>query len=163
MADEATHCRACGVPLTRTFVDLGMSPLANSYIQMDARMRPRNSTVHAKICSCFLVQLESFERVAHLLRQLRVFLVLSDTWLSMRAPMPMTWWHALVWRGCAYREVASNDGYLLRWSSSVAARDRHRASGQLRRRAEALGVTTEVLFFVTGTARTLADDVARQT
>ena len=28
-----SHCRSCGTTLVHTFVDLGMSPLANSYLK----------------------------------------------------------------------------------------------------------------------------------
>jgi len=31
------HCRACQAPLTETFVDLGATPLANSYLAPDDR------------------------------------------------------------------------------------------------------------------------------
>ena len=32
MSAAAPACRACGAPLTTTFVDLGETPLANSYL-----------------------------------------------------------------------------------------------------------------------------------
>lgn len=82
---KPTHCRACGVPLTRTFVDLGMSPLANSYIPMDrADEAEKFYPLHAKICEvCFLVQLESFEAPSHIFSDsYAYFSSFSDTWLQ---------------------------------------------------------------------------------
>src|SRR4051794_12453741 len=52
-------CRLCGTPLSRTFVDLGMSPLCEGYVapeRLDA-MEPFYP-LHARICErCLLVQL----------------------------------------------------------------------------------------------------------
>lgn len=82
---KPTHCRACGVPLTRTFVDLGMSPLANSYIPMDrADEAEKFYPLHVKICEvCFLARLESFEAPSHIFSDsYAYFSSFSDTWLQ---------------------------------------------------------------------------------
>lgn len=34
-AEHQPHCRFCGQPLQHTFVDLGMSPLCESYVSAD--------------------------------------------------------------------------------------------------------------------------------
>src|SRR5574338_65807 len=55
-------CRSCGATLEHTFVDLGMSPLANSYIKPDHpnRMEPFYS-MHVYVCEKrLLVQLQQF-------------------------------------------------------------------------------------------------------
>src|SRR6266571_2007885 len=55
-------CRFCGTTLSHTFVDLGMSPLCESYIRPDqlAEMEPFYP-LHAYVCGqCFLVQLQEF-------------------------------------------------------------------------------------------------------
>ena len=57
-----SQCRSCGTTLAHTFVDLGMSPLANSYIKPEQRSRMEPFyPLHVYVCSaCLLVQLEQF-------------------------------------------------------------------------------------------------------
>src|ERR1700727_3623888 len=52
-------CRLCGAILTRTFVDLGMSPLCESYVPADKLDDPEVFyPLHVLICdSCLLVQI----------------------------------------------------------------------------------------------------------
>ena len=56
-------CRVCGRRLARTFVDLRVSPLANSFLRQDDLGRlERFFPLHVFVCEdCFLVQLEEFE------------------------------------------------------------------------------------------------------
>ena len=57
-----TDCRICGTELKQTFCDLGMSPMANSYLT-DAQLgRPEvHYPLHTYVCSeCLLVQLPVF-------------------------------------------------------------------------------------------------------
>ena len=58
---SAPHCRFCGTPLTHTLVDLGLQPLANSYLtaeQLTAKSE-RAYPLHARVChACFLVQVD---------------------------------------------------------------------------------------------------------
>ncbi len=79
-----THrsCRFCAAPLLHTFVDLGMSPLANSYLTPSQlnRMEPFYP-LHVYVCaSCFLVQLEEFESPEHIFSDYAYFSSYSDTW-----------------------------------------------------------------------------------
>ena len=56
-------CRFCRTPLSRTFADLGVSPVANAFLRPDQlnAMEPF-FPLHAYVCEgCFLVQLEDFE------------------------------------------------------------------------------------------------------
>ena len=57
----ALACRLCAAPLTRTFVDLGRTPLANSYLKPADLARPEPVyPLHARVCDrCFLVQVEA--------------------------------------------------------------------------------------------------------
>ena len=52
-------CRFCRAPLTRTFLDLGLQPLANSYLTPE-QLAAGNEPVfplHTRVCDrCFLVQ-----------------------------------------------------------------------------------------------------------
>ena len=61
-------CRGCGTLLEHTFVDLGLSPLANSYVPAErARSGEMFFPLHAYVCGkCFLVQLEEFESPEHI-------------------------------------------------------------------------------------------------
>ena len=56
-----TACRFCGAPVEAVFADLGMSPLANSYLPPERAngMEPFYP-LRALVCgNCFLVQLEA--------------------------------------------------------------------------------------------------------
>ena len=60
-APALPSCRFCGAPLTTTFVDLGETPLANSYVTEEdvAAGRDRRYPLHARVCGeCFLVQVD---------------------------------------------------------------------------------------------------------
>src|SRR5579859_7501843 len=56
-AMSASHeCRLCGTPLTRTFVDLGMSPLCESYIPADRLDDPEVFyPLHVRLCDACLL------------------------------------------------------------------------------------------------------------
>ena len=53
------QCRLCGAELTHTFVDLGMSPLCESYVPVDRLDEAEVFyPLHVRLCSsCLLVQL----------------------------------------------------------------------------------------------------------
>lgn len=109
-------CRACGTKLHHTLVDLGMSPLCESYLSRDQRnqMEPFYP-LHAYVCGeCFLVQLEAYVSAEHIFSDYAYFSSYSDSWVE----------HARVYTekmverfhlGPQHRvvELASNDGYLL--------------------------------------------------
>ena len=97
--------------------DLGMSPLANSYVRADAASAPeRYFPLRAMVCSeCFLVQLEDVESPEAIFSDYAYFSSYSSSWLTHAAEYAA--------QMCASRElgenslvveVASNDGYLLR-------------------------------------------------
>jgi len=58
----ALACRFCGAALRRTFVDLGMSPLCETYPSAAELGRGEMYfPLHVRVCEeCFLVQLEEF-------------------------------------------------------------------------------------------------------
>ena len=61
-------CRFCAAPLRHTFVDLGMSPLCESYVPADRvnEMEPFYP-LHALVCEkCFLVQLQAYVTPDHI-------------------------------------------------------------------------------------------------
>ena len=56
------NCRFCGTELTHVFVDLGMSPVANSFLSSDMLSHKESFyPLRTFVCDkCFLVQLEEF-------------------------------------------------------------------------------------------------------
>ena len=77
-------CRFCAAPLEQVFADLGMSPLANSYLTHEQAnaMEPFYPLRAFVCCRCFLVQLEEFETPDAHLHRLRLLLVVLDSWLE---------------------------------------------------------------------------------
>ena len=155
------QCRACGAVLSRSCVDLGMTPLANSYVPFHrASDAEKFYPLHAKVCdTCFLVQLDAFEPPEHIFSDsYAYFSSFSSSWLRHAEAYA----EAMIARfglGMAAHivEVASNDGYLLRW---FVARGRRvtgiEPAANCAAAAEALGVPTEVTFFGAESAREIA-------
>lgn len=58
-----SRCRFCNNTLSHTVADLGMSPLANSYLSPEgAQQMEPFYPLHVFVCEqCLLVQLEQFE------------------------------------------------------------------------------------------------------
>ena len=112
-----TGCRFCGNPLRHTFVDLGMSPLAESWLKPSQlhRMEPFYP-LHVYVCErCFLVQLEEFESPDHIFSDYAYFSSYSETWLQhARTYVEMAVERFGLNRESQVIEIASNDGYLLR-------------------------------------------------
>ena len=69
--------------LQHTFVDLGLSPLANSYVPAEPqRSGEMFFPLHAYVCDhCFLVQLEEFELPEHIFSDYAYFSSYSASWL----------------------------------------------------------------------------------
>jgi SAM-dependent methyltransferase len=109
-------CRLCGNSLTHTFVDLGMSPLCESYIasaQLDEAevFYP----LHVRLCSsCLLVQLPAYVSGEHIFSDYAYFSSYSDSWVAHAKRYSETMISRLsLTPGSLVTEVASNDGYLL--------------------------------------------------
>jgi len=114
----AGTCRFCGVGLRRTFVDLGMSPLCETYPSCaDLNRGETYYPLHVYVCEkCFLVQLEEYESVESIFSDYAYFSSYSDSWLKhaenyctkMKSRLDLNDESFVV-------EVASNDGYLLQY------------------------------------------------
>ena len=77
-------CRFCGTLLQHVFLDLGMSPLANSYLKAHQlnQMEPFYP-LRAFVCErCLLVQLEEFESPDHIFSDYAYFSSFSDVFLQ---------------------------------------------------------------------------------
>src|SRR5438876_9973337 len=79
-----TPCRFCGQPLEHVFCDLGMSPLANSYLPPErANAMEPFYPLRTLVCAqCFLVQLEEFESPEHIFSDYAYFSSYSTSWLE---------------------------------------------------------------------------------
>src|SRR6516225_847146 len=112
------HCRFCQAPLRHTFVDLGMSPLCESYLTADQlnRMEPFYP-LHVKVCGkCYLVQLEEYVSAEHIFTEYAYFSSYSDSWLKHSASYVDMISERLGLGGQSLAvELASNDGYLLQY------------------------------------------------
>ncbi len=109
-------CRLCGASLTNTFVDLGMSPLCESYIRAEGLDEPEVFyPLHVRQCgSCLLVQLPAYVPGEEIFSDYAYFSSYSDSWVAhaKRYADDMTARLGLTPRSLV-TEVASNDGYLL--------------------------------------------------
>jgi SAM-dependent methyltransferase len=109
-------CRVCAGPLQETFVDLGMSPLCESYVPAErASAEESFYPLHARICSdCLLVQLEAFVTAEHIFSEYAYFSSYSDSWVAhARKFVDATVDRFGLGPDSLVVELASNDGYLL--------------------------------------------------
>lgn len=115
---HSPSCRFCGTSLRHTFVDLGMSPLCESFLSAEQRngMEPFYP-LHTYVCdNCFLVQLEEYVTPEHIFTEYAYFSSYADTWLQhAKAYTDLMVQRFHLDRQCHVVEVASNDGYLLQY------------------------------------------------
>ena len=153
-------CRLCGAPLEDVFVDLGSSPLANSYLPPEriGAMEPFYP-LRALVCRrCFLVQLEEFEAPAKIFSDYAYFSSYSSSWLEHSRDYSQQMIELL---GLGNRsqvvELASNDGYLLQYfhERGIPVLGVEPAAN-VAQVAREKGIPTVVKFFGRETARSLA-------
>jgi hypothetical protein len=144
-------CRFCGENLGHTFVDLGMSPLCESYLHFNQlnQMEPFYP-LHVYVCgNCFLVQLEAYVTPEHIFTDYAYFSSFSDSWLqhAKRYTDKMIERFGLD-QISQVVEVASNDGYLLQYfvENNIPSLGIEPA-GNVAEVAVAKGVPTLVEFF----------------
>lgn len=159
------RCRFCDAPLSRTFVDLGVSPLANSYLEADDLARPETfHPLKAYLCEgCFLVQLPEAAAPEEIFTDYAYFSSVSTSWVEHARRYA----EAVVGRlrlgpESLVVEVASNDGYLLRHfrERGVPVLGIEPAAN-VARAAEEAGIPTRNEFFTLELARRLAAEGAR--
>lgn len=117
IADQKRRtCRFCCAYLSRTFVDLGMSPLCQTHIEAHRlnHMEPFYP-LHAYVCEkCFLVQLEEFVAPGDIFSEYAYFSSYSDSWVQhARRYTDMMVERFGIGSQSLVMEIASNDGYLL--------------------------------------------------
>src|SRR3984885_13273127 len=163
-ANEATiaaqPCRFCGATLENTFVDLGMSPLCETYpAATDLNRGEKFYPLHVYVCGkCFLVQLEQYESPEAIFSDYAYFSSYSDSWLkhAKNYCQQMTDRFGLN-AGSFVVEVASNDGYLLQYfvERKIPVLGIEPAANVAKVAVEQKNVPTLVRFFGAGLAKEL--------
>jgi hypothetical protein len=156
----ASPCRFCGRPLTRVFVDLGMSPLCESFLSPDQldRMEPFYPLL-VRVCdACFLVQLAEYVRPAEIFTDYAYFSSYSTSWLDhARRYVDAITERLSLGSESRVVEIASNDGYLLQYFVAKGIRALGvEPAANVARAAEEKGVPTWVGFFGAESAARLA-------
>jgi SAM-dependent methyltransferase len=159
-AGAPPNCQACGSPLTRSLVDLGVQPLANSYVPLEHANRPEpRFPLHARVCDqCLLVQVDIVKRPDEIFVDYAYFSSFSESWLAhCRAYVDATTERFNLGPDSRVVEIASNDGYMLQYfvAKGIPVLGIEPAAN-VAKTAVQRGVPTEVAFFGTDTARRLA-------
>src|SRR5574337_236184 len=111
-------CRFCNAYLNQIFVDLGKSPLANSYLtqEMINKTEPFYPLCTFVCNQCLLVQLEEFESAKNIFSDYAYFSSYSDSWLRHASDyVRMVTERFGFNKESEIIEIASNDGYLLQY------------------------------------------------
>ena len=158
-------CRICGECLTQTFVDLGMSPLCESYVSADHLDQAEVFyPLHVRQCSsCLLVQLPAYVSGEDIFSDYAYFSSYSDSWVahakrfanSMVDRLGLTDDDFVV-------EVASNDGYLLQHflAQGIPVLGIEPAKN-VAEVAQSLGIESVVQFLGSATGSAIADRYGR--
>src|SRR5215469_1349729 len=161
-ANGSGNCRFCGNPLHQTFVDLGMSPLCESYLRLDQlnEMEPFYP-LHVFVCDkCFLVQLEEYVTPDHIFTEYAYFSSYAESWLEhCRKYADQMVERFVIGKQSLVTEIASNDGYLLQYfvKKSIPVLGIEPAANVAKVAVEK-GVPTLVRFF----GKQVASDLARE-
>ena len=162
----APICRFCGAPLTRTFVDLGNTPLANAYVTADEAAHGADHAypLHARVCdSCLLVQVDVVVPATAIFTDYAYFSSVSSSWVAHAGRYAA----AMIERfrmgsNSLVMEVASNDGYLLRHFQAAGIRVLGiEPAANVAAAARRSGIPTEVVFFDAASGSALAERYGR--
>jgi len=152
-------CRFCGQIASELFVDLGMSPLCESFLSAEQlnEMEPFYP-LRVNVCShCFLVQLGEYVSPAHIFTEYAYFSSFSTSWVEhVRAYTEQVRRRFQLTEKSLVVELASNDGYLLQHfvKAGVPVLGIEPAEN-VARVAREKNVPTRSVFFGTDTARKL--------
>lgn len=155
------RCRACGADLPAPFLDLGPTPLANSYLRgEDLDRSERFYPLPVYVCAdCFLVQVPVVEAPEDIFRQYAYFSSYSTTWLAHAERFALRMTEELeLGPATLVLEIASNDGYLLRFFKERGLRVLGvEPAENVAAAADAAGIPTLREFFGSGLARRLQE------
>jgi hypothetical protein len=155
-------CRFCNAELNQIFVDLGMSPLANSYLNSNElnEMEPFYP-LRTFVCKdCLLVQLEEFENPKKIFTNYAYFSSYSKTWIKhVEEYVENSIKRFNLNEQSQVIEIASNDGYLLQYFKKnnipILGID---PAANVAKVAEEKGIPTKVRFFGTSTAKEIVNE-----
>lgn len=154
-------CRLCSRPLDHVMVDLGMSPLSNSYLAPQELLSEEIFyPLRVLVCGeCLLVQLPAFESPATIFGDYLYFSSYSSTWLKHAEDFARKITASLdLDENSSVVEVASNDGYLLKYFRGLGIPVLGiEPAGNVAKVAEAIGIPTVVEFFGLKLAEILAE------
>ena len=153
------HCRFCATVLRHTLVDLGMSPLCESYVSLEhANRMEAFYPLRVFVCdNCFLAQLEQYVSAEEIFNEYAYFSSYSDSWLehAKRYTDMIVERFGLSQRSTVM-ELASNDGYLLQYFVQKGIKPIGvEPAANVAVAAEKKGVPTVVKFFGRETAKEL--------
>lgn len=156
----ARNCRFCKTPLSKTFVDLGMSPISNAFLKSEQLDKAEKFyPLHAYVCeNCFLVQLEEFEPPEQIFSSdYAYFSSYSESWLNHCQSYAELMINKFGFnQKSQVIELASNDGYLLQFfkQRGVPVLGIEPAAN-VAQAAEEKGISTWIKFFGVETAKLL--------
>ncbi len=162
MTNINNSCRFCGNQLRHTFVDLGLSPLANSYLREEQLQQMESFyPLHTYVCEkCFLVQLPVFETPEDIFSDYAYFSSYSESWLRhARDYVELMIERFKFNSNSQVIEIASNDGYLLQYfkEKRIPVLGIEPAKN-VAKAAQEVGIQTIVKFLGTKTAKELANN-----
>jgi len=115
---DSCKCRFCGSVLNKIFLDLGITPLSNSFLHVQDIQKPEKKyPLKVYLCgNCFLVQIPEFQTPSEIFREYAYFSSYSESWLkhaenytnNITEKYQINNNHLVI-------EIASNDGYLLQF------------------------------------------------
>ena len=115
---ENDKCRFCGFILKKIFIDLGKTPLANSYLKSNQIKKPEKKfPLQVFICkNCFLIQLKEYESPKEIFGEYAYLSSYSKSWLKHAEDyVSMMVSRFNFNKKKLVIEIASNDGYLLQY------------------------------------------------
>jgi SAM-dependent methyltransferase len=156
---KPVQCRSCGAALQDTVVDLGMSPLCESFLSVDQLdTMEAFYPLHVWVCRvCFLVQLSEYVRVEEIFTEYAYFSSFSSAWLKHAEEYVAAMTERLsLDKQSHVIELASNDGYLLQYfvQRGIPCLGIEPAAN-VAKAARERGVDTQVTFFNEASAREL--------
>jgi SAM-dependent methyltransferase len=153
------NCRFCQAGLQRTFVDLGMSPLCESFLtQEQLNQTEPFYPLHAYVCEeCFLVQVEEYVGPERIFSEYAYFSSYSRAWLEhAKSYTDMIVSRLGLDHTSQVIELGSNDGYLLQYFMARGIRVLGvEPAGNVAAAAIAKGVPSTTRLFGLETAREL--------
>lgn len=153
-------CRGCGGSASVTMVDLGAMPLANTYPDHADAQLPSHP-LHVRVCpDCMLAQVHHEASPEEIFSDYAYFSSVSTSWLEHSRALAST----LVERQglddtSLVVELASNDGYLLRWFQELGIQVLGvEPAGNVAEVAIEAGVPTRVAFFGADEAARMSEE-----